>query len=120
MSLRPWSPHPQSSAPRPSHKKNHVNPAVWLGLPGAVGLAGAEGTAPSVGRGAGVGAQSLEALRVLAWVHTSRYAVCLDLLQRGLALAIPPVQKEQLGSPGPQRPAGPSACNNHGKMRDGV
>lgn len=76
-----------------------MNPAVCLGLPGAIGLAGVEGTAPSMGRGAGVGAQSLEALRVLALVPTSRYAVCLDLLQRGLALAIPPVQKEQLGPP---------------------
>lgn len=54
-------------------------------------------------------AQSQEVLSVLALVPTSPYAVCLDLLQRGLALAIPPVQKEQLGPPGPQRPVGPSA-----------
>lgn len=65
-------------------------------------------------------AQSQEVLRVLALVPTSPCAVCLHLLQRGLALAIPPVQKEQLGPPFPRDAQAPLPDDNPGKMRDGV
>lgn len=65
-------------------------------------------------------AQSQDVLRVLALVPTSPYAVCLDLLQRGLALAIPRVQKEQLGPQFPRDPQDPLPDNNPGKMMDRV